>query len=897
MSKLLLIDGHSILNRAFYGVPDLTNSAGLHTNAVYGFLNMLFKVMEEEKPDYLLIAFDLKEKTFRHKMFEAYKGTRKPMPVELHQQVPVIKQVLAAMNITIVTKAGYEADDILGTLAFQAEKAGLEVTIMSGDRDLLQLATKKIKISIPKTKKGVTEIENYYWDNVIDLYSVNPREFIDVKALMGDASDNIPGVTGIGEKTASKIIAQYHSIENAYEHIEEITPNKAKLSLQAEYDIARLSKTLATIDTQVPLDISYKDGEIQDIYNDASYEEISKLEFKSILAKFNKKGVVANETVDLDSLTKEIKDLNTFNKMIKEIKDKELIGIDLIDIKLEENQQLTFDFINEPVENTILGSIFDGKTLYIIDSSKIDKNSSKEVTAQLKNVLETQKLAVFGLKNILKIIDFKDNNNILDCEIVGYLLNPLKDKYFYEDICRDYLKYTLKSREELIGKADYSTVYKNDRHNLIMLTSCNSFVAYHGYKVLLSELENNGMKELYYNIELPLIYSLNRMEKEGIRLDAASLKEYGLMLKESIEKLEKDIYTQCNLEFNINSPKQLGEVLFEKMGLKGGKKTKTGYSTSADVLEKLKGENPVIKDILEYRQLTKLKSTYADGLINYVEADGRIHGTFNQTITATGRISSTEPNLQNIPIRMPLGSLIRKVFIPKENCVFVDADYSQIELRILAHMSEDESLIEAYNSGMDIHSITASKVFNVPLGQVTRQQRSNAKAVNFGIVYGMSAFGLSQDLSISRKEATEYINQYFETYPKVKEYLDNIVAFAKEKGYVKTLFGRKRPIPELKSSNFMQKSFGERIAMNSPIQGTAADIMKIAMINVDKRLQQENMKSRIVLQVHDELLVEAYKDEVDKVSEILSQEMSNAADLSVNLDVDVNVGDNWLEAH
>ncbi len=897
MSKLLLIDGHSILNRAFYGVPDLTNSAGLHTNAVYGFLNILFKVMEEEKPDYLLIAFDLKEKTFRHKMFEAYKGTRKPMPVELHQQVPVIKQVLAAMNITIVTKAGYEADDILGTLAFQAEKAGLEVTIMSGDRDLLQLATKKIKISIPKTKKGVTEIENYYWDNVIDLYSVNPREFIDVKALMGDASDNIPGVTGIGEKTASKIIAQYHSIENAYEHIEEITPNKAKLSLQAEYDIARLSKTLATIDTQVPLDISYKDGEIQDIYNDASYEEISKLEFKSILAKFNKNGVVANETVDLDSLTKEIKDLNTFNKMIKEIKDKELIGIDLIDIKLEENQQLTFDFINEPVENTILGSIFDGKTLYIIDSSKIDKNSSKEVTAQLKNVLETQKLAVFGLKNILKIIDFKDNNNILDCEIVGYLLNPLKDKYFYEDICRDYLKYTLKSREELIGKADYSTVYKNDRHNLIMLTSCNSFVAYHGYKVLLSELENNGMEELYYNIELPLIYSLNRMEKEGIRLDATSLKEYGLMLKESIVKLEKDIYTQCNVEFNINSPKQLGEVLFEKMGLKGGKKTKTGYSTSADVLEKLKGENPVIKDILEYRQLTKLKSTYADGLINYVEADGRIHGTFNQTITATGRISSTEPNLQNIPIRMPLGSLIRKVFIPKENCVFVDADYSQIELRILAHMSEDESLIEAYNSGMDIHSITASKVFNVPLGQVTKQQRSNAKAVNFGIVYGMSAFGLSQDLSISRKEATEYINQYFETYPKVKEYLDNIVAFAKEKGYVKTLFGRKRPIPELKSSNFMQKSFGERIAMNSPIQGTAADIMKIAMINVDKRLQQENMKSRIVLQVHDELLIEAYKDEVDKVSEILSQEMSNAANLSVNLDVDVNVGDNWLEAH
>lgn len=897
MSKLLLIDGHSILNRAFYGLPDLTNSAGLHTNAVYGFLNMMFKAMDDEKPDYLLIAFDLKEKTFRHKMFEAYKGTRKPMPKELHEQVPVIQNVLKAMNITIVTKAGYEADDILGTLAFDAEKAGLDVTIMSGDRDLLQLATHKIKISIPKTKKGFTETENYYWDNVIELYNVNPREFIDVKALMGDASDNIPGVTGIGEKTASKIIAQFHSIENAYEHIEDITPNKAKQSFMEEYDIAKLSKTLATIDTNVPLDLSYKDGEINNIYNDASYEEISKLEFKSILAKFNKNGIVANETVDFDSLIKEIKDINSFNKMINVISDSEYLGIDLMNIKLEENQQLSFDFINEPLNDTIFGSIFDGKILYIIDSNKINITDSKYITEALRKLLESKKSAVFGLKNILKIIDFKDNNNIFDCEIGAYLLNPLKDKYTYEDICRDYLKYTLKSKEELIGKTNYPDVYRNDRHNLIMLTSCNSFVAYHGYKVISEELKVNEMEELYYNIELPLIYALNRMEKEGIKLDVQSLKEYGLMLKESIEKLEKDIYRQCNTEFNINSPKQLGEVLFEKMGLSGGKKTKTGYSTSADVLEKLKDDNPVIKDILEYRQLSKLKSTYADGLINYVQADGRIHGTFNQTITATGRISSTEPNLQNIPIRMPLGSLIRKVFIPKKDCVFIDADYSQIELRILAHMSNDESLIESYNMGMDIHSATASKVFNVPIDQVTKQQRSNAKAVNFGIIYGMSAFGLSQDLSISRKEATEYINQYFETYPKVKYYLDNVVDFAKKNGYVKTLFGRKRPIPELKSSNFMQKSFGERIAMNSPIQGTAADIMKIAMINVDKRLQNENLKSRIVLQVHDELLIEAYKDEADKVSQILSEEMSNAANLSVHLDVDVNVGNNWLEAH
>ena len=896
--KLLLIDGHSILNRAFYGVPDLTNSTGLHTNAVYGFLNILFKVIDEEKPNYLLIAFDVKEKTFRHKMFEDYKGTRKPMPPELHEQVPVIQNVLKAMNITVVTKPGYEADDILGTLAFDAERNGLDVTIISGDRDLLQLATKRIKISIPKTKKGTTEIENYYWDDVIALYQVNPREFIDVKALMGDTSDNIPGVTGIGEKTASKIIVQFGSIENAFEHIDEITPNKAKNSLKAEYEIAKLSKTLATIDVNVPLEINYLTGKINDIFNDRAYEEIAKLEFKSILSKFSSKGITQKESIELDSLVTEIKNNASFFDLIQSLSTKEILGVSAYYFKSVDIEQITFDFIDSVRKNeTYLLNIYDGKDIYFMDSSNIDGLETDTFRYEIIKLFNSKKISVFGLKNLLKIFQMDDNYNVLDCEVAAYLLNPLKDNYSYEDVCRDYLKYTFKSENDILEKSSVYNVYKNNRHNIIMLTSYYSFTAYEAYDKLYSCLNDKGMKQLYTDIELPLIYALNRMEITGIKLNASSLKEYGQMLKTGILKLEKEIYDESGEEFNINSPKQLGEILFEKMKLPGGKKTKTGYSTSAEVLEKLKDEHPFVGKVLEYRQLTKLKSTYADGLINFVEADGRIHGKFNQTITATGRISSTEPNLQNIPIRMPLGSEIRKVFVPKDGYVFIDADYSQIELRILAHMSEDASLIEAYNSGKDIHKITAAKVFNVPIEEVTKSQRSNAKAVNFGIVYGISSFGLSQDLSISRKEAGEYIKQYFMTYPKVKKYLDSVVTFAKENGYVKTLFGRIRPIPEIKSSNFMQRSFGERIAMNSPIQGTAADIMKIAMINVDKRLRNEGLKSKIVVQVHDELLIEALECEADVVSKILFEEMSHAASLAVNLDVDVNKGSNWLEAH
>lgn len=897
--KILLIDGHSILNRAFYGVPELTNSKGLHTNAVYGFLNILFKVLDDEKPEYLIVAFDLKEKTFRHKMFEEYKGTRKPMPQELHEQVPMIREVLEAMNIKTVSKAGYEADDILGTLAFSSEKAGLTVRVLSGDRDLLQLATKNIMIRIPKTKKGVTEIENYLWDDVINTYQVDPRQFIDLKALMGDSADNIPGVSGIGEKTAAKIITQFKSIENTYEHLDQVTPVRIQNLLREDYEKAVLSKKLATIDTSAPIEVSYKDGAIHDMFNTKAYELIQQLEFKSLMAKFSKEGASSSEQLDISELIATVKTKKEYNQMLSTLNTKEVLGLHSYFIKSVNYEQLTFDFLKEQEDknDTYLFALGCEDKIYFIDTSSLKEVSAAQVIEDILTLTKNKKLSVFNLKKQLKNIALNETTTILDCEVAAYLVNPLKDTYNYEDISRDYLNKLVTPPEKFLEKKNINDLYKDSRHNLVMLMCHYAYVAFTAFSSIESRLDSLEMKDLYYNIELPLIFSLHRMEQVGIKVDGNALKEYGISLINDIDRLQQEIFTECNTEFNINSPKQLGEILFEKMNLPGGKKTKTGYSTSADVLEKLQADYPFVKKILEYRTLTKLKSTYADGLATYIQSDGRIHGTFNQTITATGRISSTEPNLQNIPIRMPIGALIRKVFVPQEGYTFVDADYSQIELRILAHMSKDESLIEAYNSDMDIHRITASKVFKTPLEEVTKQQRSNAKAVNFGIVYGISSFGLSNDLSISRKEANEYINQYFETYPKVKEYLDNEVAFAKEHGFVTTMFNRVRPIPEIKSNNFMQRSFGERIAMNSPIQGTAADIMKIAMIRVDKRLRQENLASRIVVQVHDELLVETKLDEVEKVKEILKEEMSKAATMKVKLEIGIEQGKDWLESH
>ena len=884
MKKLVLIDGHSILNRAFYGVPELTNSEGLHTNAVYGFLNIMFKILDEEKPDYLTVAFDLSAPTFRHKMYGEYKGTRKPMPHELVEQVPLIKEALTDMNVCVVTKEGYEADDILGTLAKRAEAEGMIVSVVSGDRDLLQLATDNIKIRIPKTKKGTTEIEDYNTAQVVETYGVTPVEFIDMKALMGDASDNIPGVPGIGEKTAGAIISKYHSIENAYEHVEELTPNKAKNNLKEYYEQAQLSKTLATININTPLEYSFENAGLSDMFTKDAYQLFKRLEFKSMLPRFEKNVESYNDD-ELEKSFKIIEDLSDAEKVFTAFGMADSVGIFMVPDK---NNGLF------AVALSRTGDSGDGRTVYIPVGGFMTAEYLSDRTAELVHVLhENGKKACFiNLKEQLDFLPIAESDEAEDTALMAYLLNPLKDTYQYDDIARDFLGMLVKSRADIMGKALY------EESDKAYICACyNAYTAARAYKVLEQRLEDEDMAGLYENIEKPLVYALKEMESNGILVDKEGLIAYGDMLKEKIAVVEKEVYELAGTQFNINSPKQLGEVLFGQMGLPGGKKTKTGYSTSADVLEKLAPEHPVVGKVLEYRQLTKLNSTYADGLLQYIGEDGRIHGKFNQTITATGRISSTEPNLQNIPIRMELGSRIRQVFIPKPGFVFLDSDYSQIELRILAHMSEDENLIAAYNSDEDIHRITASQVFNTPLNEVTKAQRSNAKAVNFGIVYGISSFGLSQDLSISKKEAAKYIEKYFETYPKVHEFLNGLVSSAKEKGYSVTMFKRRRPIPELSSSNFMQRSFGERVAMNAPIQGTAADIIKLAMIGVYHKLKELGLKSKLILQVHDELLIETAKDEVDIVKSILDEQMKNAARLSVALVVDTNEGSNWLEAH
>lgn len=877
MDKLVLIDGHSILNRAFYGIPDLTNSEGLHTNAVYGFLNIMFKILEEEKADHLAVAFDLKEPTFRHKMYDAYKGTRKPMPEELRQQVPVMKEVLKAMGIPIMTLPGYEADDILGTLAKKNAADGVEVSIVSGDRDLLQLADTHIKIRIPKTSRGGTEVKDYYPEDVKREYQVTPKEFIDVKALMGDTSDNIPGVPSIGEKTATNLIAAYGSIENAYEHLQEIKPPRAQKALAEHYDMAQMSKTLATICVDCPIEFSYKDMEIGNLYTQEAYEYMKRLELKSILARFD------FDTMKAPSVEEQFKVIRDFGQAEE------------VFAKAEKEKQLGMQLVVEDGDVKGLALCFGEEDIYgIVAEGFLTGQYLADKMSRL--ILRSEQAATLNLKRQLPYLDVDYDSPAMDVEVAGYLLNPLKDTYDYDDLARDYLGMTVPSKADLLGKRSLGAALEAEEEKAGTCLCYMGYIAWKSASVLEEKLKEARMWDLFTDMEMPLIYSLYHMERAGIRVEKDTLKAYGDNLKVKIGELETQIYEQAGETFNINSPKQLGEILFDRMQLPHGKKTKTGYSTAADVLEKLAPDYPIVRDILDYRQLTKLNSTYAEGLYGFIQDDGRIHGTFNQTITATGRISSTEPNLQNIPVRMELGREIRKVFVPEEGYVFVDADYSQIELRILAHMSGDERLIGAYRDAQDIHAITASEVFHIPLDEVTPLQRRNAKAVNFGIVYGISAFGLSEDLSITRKEALEYINKYFETYPGVKTFLDRQVEEGKEQGFVVTMFGRRRPIPELKSANFMQRSFGERVAMNSPIQGTAADIMKIAMIQVDRELKRRGMKSRIVLQVHDELLVETWNEEVDQVMEILEEKMKGAADLKVALEVEAHAGKSWFDA-
>lgn len=892
--KLILIDGHSILNRAFFGIPDLTNSEGIHTNAMYGFLNIMFKFIDEEKPDYITVAFDLSEPTFRHKAYEAYKGTRKPMAPELKQQVPLIKELLRMMNITVIEKAGYEADDIIGTIAKRSAAAGIDVSVISGDRDLLQLAEEKIQIRIPKTKKGVTEVENYYPEDVVALYGVTPLEFIDMKALMGDTSDNIPGAPGVGPKTASAIIQKYHSVDNVLAHLDELKPPKAQKSITENAEQVKMSRFLAEININVPLDYNIENAEIGDFYNPASYELFKKYNFKTMLKRFDKDMTAAPKTDVLKDIV-----------VIQELGDSENIIKKACEV-INNGGNLGLSIIHE--EKCIYGlgiCLSEKETYFIIKQGFITDEYLKDAVQKLGVLSDANKkrqIRVFDLKEILWAFEKDGNLKIsqeafVDVSIASYLLKPNDENYEPEQIALQYLNITFPSKSELFGKAGVQEMLMTKLDELAEYACESAYVSLFSADLILKELENENMTELFANIEMPLVFVLYDMQKEGVRVDKEGLKSYGEVLGNRIQVLEKEIYDEAGEEFNINSPKQLGIILFEKMNMPYKKKTKSGYSTAADVLDKLAPEYPFVKKILEYRQLAKLKSTYADGLAAYISEDGRIHGKFNQTITATGRISSTEPNLQNIPIRMELGRQIRKVFIPKEGCVFLDADYSQIELRIMAHMSKDEKLIEAYNMAEDIHRITASQVFGVPFDEVTDLQRRNAKAVNFGIIYGISSFGLSQDLSISRKEASDYIEQYFKTYPKIKGYIDSMVEDAKKTGYSLTMFNRRRPIPELKSSNFMQRSFGERVAMNAPIQGTAADIIKLAMIRVYDALKKGGYKSKLLLQIHDELLVETYPDEIEDVKKIIEDGMKNAVKLSVPLEIDMKQGNNWLEAH
>ncbi|MCM1189399.1 MAG: DNA polymerase I [bacterium] len=896
--KLVLIDGHSILNRAFYGVPELTNAQGLHTNAVYGFLNILFKILEEEKPDYLAVAFDVHAPTFRHKLYGAYKGTRKPMPEELREQVPVMKDVLRAMRVAIVEREGLEADDILGTLAKKAEADGLEVSLVSGDRDLLQIADEFIKIRIPKTRQGKTETEDYYPEDVVKAYGVTPLQFIDLKALMGDTSDNIPGVPKVGQKTAAELMGQYGSLENIYAHVEEITKKSVRESLIENRALADLSRLLAAIRVDSEVELDYEAARAEGFFTPEAYLLFKQLEFKNMLNRFEG-GEKDGGDAELAQTFVCLENQKELLEKIRKVKSGSRVGVyfateeakpagagRLLGVAVCFSEKETcFLAVKEQARENEQLSFFD-----------TPEENAEEIREGLRALSERARIAAFDIKRQYGFLAQDDTDRYFDILIGAYLLNPLKNDYEPESIAMEHLGLVIPGKTEILGKVRMSEAAGSLPEQFAQYCCYGAYVSRTAADVLEKKLQETGMDRLMRDVEMPLSLVLYDMEKEGVEVRRQELKEYGEALIDRIGELEASIHDQAGTDFNINSPRQLGEVLFETMHIPGGKKTKTGYSTAADVLEKLSEDYPIVKDILEYRGLTKLKSTYADGLAAFIGEDRRIHTNFNQTITATGRISSTEPNLQNIPMRMELGRRIRKVFVPREGYEFMDADYSQIELRVLAHMSGDEQLIEAYRTDQDIHRITAAKVFHTPFEEVTALQRRNAKAVNFGIVYGISSFGLSQDLSISRKEAAEYIEQYFKTYPGIKAFLDRLVADAREKGYAETMFGRRRPVPELASSNFMQRSFGERVAMNSPIQGTAADIIKIAMIRVWRALREANLKSKLILQVHDELVIETLLEEEEQVRHILEDNMKAAADLAVTLEADVHTGENWYEA-
>ena len=893
MDKFVLVDGNSIMNRAFYGIMGskmLTTTDGTYTNAVYGFLAILFKLLEDVKPKYIVVAFDLKAPTARHKMYEGYKANRKGMPDELAEQMPIIKEILKAMNIDIIEKEGYEADDILGTLSCYGEKQGLDVIILSGDRDTFQLATNKVTIRIPHTKAGKSETDEYNKEKIIEKYGIEPKQLIEVKGLQGDTSDNIPGVPGIGEKTALKLIQEYGTIDNLYKKIEEEKDNlkgKQREKIVENKELAYLSKTLGTINVEVPIKEDLSDFEIEEWDKQKVLEIFEKLRFNRYIERFNLKGEKTEEANKYEEAY-QIKE-KKIDELINYIEEnKEMIFY--ISTKKQENQE---KIIQEEIKKIAIYNRKENEVYYVEVENKLQN---------LKKVLEDEEIKKIGIDLskiyiLLKQKGIKLKGIDYDISIASYILNPTDNKLKIENLMEKYLGINLEELEEKteqINLFDENEEKSDENENNKICKIAYSIGKIQ--EITQKKLEETNCLELFRKIDMPTVEVLSNMQWNGMYVDKEELEQFGKELTEKLGTITKIIYEMAGEEFNINSPKQLGEILFEKMKLPVIKKTKSGYSTDVDVLEKLKKEDPIIEQILEYRQLMKLNSTYVEGLKPYInKKTKRIHSFFHQTITATGRISSTEPNLQNIPTRFELGKRVRKVFKPEEGKVYIDADYSQIELRVLASISEDKHMVEAFKQGQDIHKQAASKVFKTPIEEVTKEQRSSAKAVNFGIVYGISDFGLAEQLGIGRKQAKSYIDEYLSEYSGIKKFMDNIKEEAKEKGYVETLFHRRRYIPELKSNNYMVRQFGERAAMNTPIQGTAADIMKIAMIKVFKEIEKRGLKSKIVLQVHDEMMIEAVIEEREEIKEIVKESMETAAKLKVPLIAELSEANNWYE--
>lgn len=908
--KLMLVDGHSILNRAYYGMPYLTNGKGVFTGAVYGFLTILFRFLKEEKPDYLMVAFDIKAPTFRHELYPEYKGTRKPMPEELRTQVPLMHEVLKAMGVCIVEQAGLEADDILGTLAKKAAMEGVAATIVTGDKDLLQIADETIKIKIPSTSAGKTVVKDYYAKDVMEEYGVDPLTFIELKALMGDKSDNIPGVDKVGPKTAQDLLVTYGSLDGIYEHVEEIKQKALKQHLIECKENAYLSKVLATINTKADLTFDHDKMRLGNLYTKEAYQMFAELSFKNFLSEFDQEtaegSVREEQKVQGTEHTTEAPVRET-PKLIsaKELSEKQFQKFgSLKEMKaylkqVEKEGCLSIYAYTSPQEGLLLAITSKEKTGCVIlwneDCHEIKKELG-EMFASGKTTFRTYDAK--ALYSFLALPDGSPKDITKDTEdvhLLAYLLDPVRSEIDITDIGREEVGLVFTPLKDVLGKLDPDMALIMQADDVLEYASFASYTAYHSFDSLWERVRETKMDSLYRDMEMPLSFVLYRMEQEGILMNKSVLDEISLNLEERIKVVEEKIYQAAGKSFNINSPKQLGELLFDEMKIPVVKKTKTGYSTSAEVLEELAATVPFVEDVLYYRMLTKLRSTYAEGLKDYIGTDGKIHTHFNQTVTATGRISSTEPNLQNIPMRSEEGRLLRKAFVPSEGKVFCDADYSQIELRLLAAMSQDENLKNAFMVGEDIHRSTASKVFHTPYDEVSDLQRRNAKAVNFGIVYGISAYGLAKDLKISNGEAKEIIDSYFASYPGIYEFLEKAKSDARELGYSITHYGRRRPNPEIRNSNFQRRSFGERVAMNAPIQGTAADIMKLATILVYERLLSENLQARIVLQIHDELVVETPESEKEIVLSIMEEEMEKAADLGVRLEAKAQCGQNLYE--